>query len=105
MPGSCARALLLAVVGLLSGCALVPTPAGGSGGPVVSTAVSRTAVSGKDGTKIWFPERLDRGLILILPGSWGDSPADHGIVKGLLDSDVDSSVEIYDWTAGHWIIG
>ena len=45
-----------------------------------------------------FPERLDRAYTIVLPGIWGDQPLDHGIVVGLKEADVQSAVELYDWT-------
>lgn len=57
-----------------------------------------------NGSKTWQAERVDRGLVIVLPGSWGDSPADHGIVKGLIRSNLDAKIEIDDWTVGHWTV-
>jgi len=47
-----------------------------------------------------FPERLEQGYTIVLPGIWGSAPLDHGIVKGLVDADVPATVELYDWTEG-----
>jgi pimeloyl-ACP methyl ester carboxylesterase len=47
-----------------------------------------------------FPERLDQGYTIVLPGIWGSAPLDHGIVKGLVDANVPSTIELYDWTEG-----
>lgn len=49
---------------------------------------------------MWLPERIDQGYVLVLPGSWGETPADHGIVRGLVDADIRAAIEIHDWTAG-----
>lgn len=46
------------------------------------------------------PERLDRGLILILPGIEGESFINHSIAWGLADAGVDAAIEIFDWTTG-----
>ena len=52
-----------------------------------------------------FPERIDRGYTIVLPGVWGSAPLDHGIVKGLMDADVPSAIELYDWTIGPlWLV-
>jgi pimeloyl-ACP methyl ester carboxylesterase len=52
-----------------------------------------------------FPERIDRGYTIVLPGAWGSAPLEHGIVKGLVDADVPTAVELYDWTAGPlWLV-
>jgi pimeloyl-ACP methyl ester carboxylesterase len=47
-----------------------------------------------------FPERLDRGYTIVLPGIWGAQPVDYGIVMGLKDADAQSAIELHDWTAG-----
>lgn len=46
------------------------------------------------------PERLEQGLVLILPGIEGQSFLNIGILQGLLDGGVRSAVEIVDWTIG-----
>ncbi len=52
-----------------------------------------------------FPERLDQGYTIVLPGVMGSAPLDHGIIKGLVDAGVPTAVECYDWTAGPlWLI-
>lgn len=56
--------------------------------------------------RLLFPERLEWGYTLVLPGvGGGDSPVDCGIVVGLKEANVQSAVELYDWTVGglHWI--
>jgi pimeloyl-ACP methyl ester carboxylesterase len=45
-------------------------------------------------------ERLDRGLVLILPGIEGESFMNHSIARGLADGGVPAAIEIYDWTTG-----
>ena len=99
MPRPCAVAPLLVAAGLLSGCALAAPASRDGTRPVVPDPVATV-----DGTRIWFPERWDRGLIIVLPGAWGDFPASRGMVTGLIDSDVAAAVEFYDWTAGHWLL-
>jgi pimeloyl-ACP methyl ester carboxylesterase len=51
-----------------------------------------------------FPERFEQGYTIVLPGIWGSAPLDHGIVKGLVDADVPSAVELYDWTEGPMLL-
>jgi pimeloyl-ACP methyl ester carboxylesterase len=46
-----------------------------------------------------FPQKLDQGYTVVLPGVMGSAPLDHGIVKGLVDAGVPTAVELYDWTA------
>jgi pimeloyl-ACP methyl ester carboxylesterase len=47
-----------------------------------------------------FPERLDQGYVIVLPGVWGDAPLDYGLFVAMKDADVPAAVELYDWTAG-----
>lgn len=47
------------------------------------------------------PERLDRGLVLILPGIEGRSFLNIAIMQGLLDGGVPYACEIVDWTTGN----
>lgn len=47
-------------------------------------------------------ERLRKGYILILPGIEGQSYLNVGIMRGLLDAEEQSAIEIYDWTTGYW---
>jgi len=46
------------------------------------------------------PERLERGLVLVLPGIEGRSFLNHSIARGLADGGVDVAIEIFDWTTG-----
>jgi len=46
------------------------------------------------------PERLQRGLVLVLPGVEGESCINHSIARGLADGGVLSAIEIFDWTTG-----
>lgn len=47
------------------------------------------------------PERLDNGLVLILPGIEGRSFLNISLMQGLLDGDVPYGMEIVDWTTGN----
>jgi len=46
------------------------------------------------------PERLDRGLVLILPGIEGRSLLNVSVMAGLLDAGLPYAMEIVDWTTG-----
>ncbi len=48
--------------------------------------------------------RLERGLILILPGIEGESLLNHSIADGLKDSGVPDAIDIYDWTGTRWFM-
>ena len=51
------------------------------------------------------PERLDRGLVLILPGIEGRSFLNVSLLAGLLDSGLPYAMEIVDWTTGCPLLG
>ena len=46
------------------------------------------------------PERLNRGLVLVLPGIDGESLLNHDIARGLADGGVQEAIEVFDWTTG-----
>ena len=46
------------------------------------------------------PERLDRGLVLVLPGIEGESCVNHSVVRGLAEGGIDCAIEVHDWTTG-----
>lgn len=50
------------------------------------------------------PERLDAGLVLILPGIEGRSFFNMAILQGLLDADVPYALDIVDWTTGNKLL-
>ena len=43
------------------------------------------------------PDRLDHGLVIVLPGIEGESPANRNIRDGLVAAGVDRAVPIYRW--------
>ena len=50
------------------------------------------------------PERLDRGLVLILPGIEGRSFLNISLMAGLLDAGLPYAMEIVDWTTGCFLL-
>ncbi len=46
------------------------------------------------------PDRLQRGLVLVLPGIEGLSFVNQSIARGLADGGVEAAIEIHDWTTG-----
>lgn len=50
------------------------------------------------------PERLDRGLVLILPGIEGRSFLNIAVMQGLLDAAVPYALDIIDWTTGNKLL-
>lgn len=46
------------------------------------------------------PERLDRGLVIVLPGIEGLSHLNRRMARGLALGGVTQAIEIYDWTYG-----
>jgi len=49
-------------------------------------------------------EQWDRGYLVVLPGVEGESWFNSNIAQGLRDGGVDSAIEVYDWTTGHWVL-
>lgn len=56
-------------------------------------------------SKLWQADRLDRGYVLILPGSWGEEAVDNGIVSGLTEAGIDAALEVYAWPLGDFPSG
>lgn len=53
------------------------------------------------------PERLDHGLVIVLPGIEGRSPWNINLAKGLAEGGVDCGIEIFDWgtpVPGGWLL-
>jgi pimeloyl-ACP methyl ester carboxylesterase len=50
------------------------------------------------------PDRLNCGLVLVLPGIEGESCINHGIVRGLADGGVQAAIEIFDWTTSLFLL-
>jgi len=46
------------------------------------------------------PDRLERGLILVLPGIEGRGPVNLDLARGLADGGVTAAIEVFDWTTG-----
>lgn len=42
-------------------------------------------------------DRLEKGLVIVLPGIEGESPFNHDIREGLLDANVPGAIMIYRW--------
>jgi pimeloyl-ACP methyl ester carboxylesterase len=55
-------------------------------------------------TSIKTPNRVSQGYVVILPGIEGASLLNSDIAKGLADGGVPSSIEVYDWTTGSWLL-
>jgi pimeloyl-ACP methyl ester carboxylesterase len=93
---TCLASCLLALgfLALSSGCATTTEK------QVCCLGNSEAVTAVTDTSRLAFPERLDRGYTIVLPGIWGAQPVDYGIVKGLQDGDVQSAIELCDWTAG-----
>lgn len=43
------------------------------------------------------PDRRERGLVLVLPGIEGPSPANYNIARGLDDGGVDAAIRVVNW--------
>ena len=84
------------VVWALTGCSTVPVATQANCPKTSKPAVLPCSTT----TRLVFPERLERGYTIVLPGIWGNQPIDYGIVMGLQDANVQSAIELHDWTAG-----
>jgi len=49
---------------------------------------------------LYTADRLNRGLVIVLPGIEGPSILNASIVRGLEEGGVPSAVEVYDWGTG-----
>ncbi len=49
-------------------------------------------------------ERVERGLVILLPGIQGKSNIESSIARGLDDAGIEMAIEIYDWTTGCWLL-
>lgn len=66
---------------------------------VGATAVMATLfTSGCGLSELRTPERMDKGLIIILPGIEGRSPLNSSIAKGLAEGGVPAAITIHDWS-------
>jgi pimeloyl-ACP methyl ester carboxylesterase len=93
--GCLAAGMVAVAVILLGGCRSAPVVK-----PVNYLADSKVVSGTANKSLLVFPERLDRGYTIVLPGIWGTQAIDYGIVLGLQDNDVQSAIELYDWTTG-----
>jgi pimeloyl-ACP methyl ester carboxylesterase len=66
--------------------------------PIMILAVAAVAGCGGDQPYV-TPERLNRGLVIVLTGIEGRSAFNEDICKGLDDGGVRYAVELYDWTS------
>jgi len=98
-----ALAVTTAVVAA-TGCATVPLATTSAVAPPPAAPVAAAPTPDKR-SKVWQADRLDRGYVVILPGSWGETAADHGIVDGLVAAGTDAAIEIYAWPVGEFPAG
>jgi pimeloyl-ACP methyl ester carboxylesterase len=70
----------------------------------LTTLAAITALCGGCGgrldDKFATAPRMERGLTIVLPGIEGQSHLNRSIRNGLVDGDVDTAIEIHDWTLG-----
>lgn len=46
------------------------------------------------------PDRMEKGLVIVLPGIEGKSFVNIDLIRGLADGGVESAIELFDWTTG-----
>jgi pimeloyl-ACP methyl ester carboxylesterase len=105
---------MVAGICVFSGCSAIPPPAQpASDTELVAYAASKAAArspqlsvgnpnSARENPNLVFPDRLNKGYTLVLPGVGGDSAIDHGVIQGLQDANVQSAIELHNWTSGSW---
>ena len=65
---------------------------------VILLATALWAIAGCTSNQAFLtPERLSRGMIVILPGIEGESPLNHSIRRGLEKGGVQCAIPIYSW--------
>ena len=45
-------------------------------------------------------QRLEHGLVILLPGIQGNSNIEFSVAKGLDDAGIEMAIKVYDWTTG-----
>jgi len=63
----------------------------------ISCAAMTLGASGCSLADLDTPQRLERGLVLVLPGIEGPSPANYNIARGLDDGGVDAAIRVVNW--------
>lgn len=64
---------------------------------VLSLTALSSIVSGCSLADLDTPDRLNRGLVLVLPGIEGPSPANFNIARGLDDGGVMAAIRVVNW--------
>src|SRR5262245_31587999 len=64
-----------------------------------ASALVCTLLSGCSLTELQTPQRMDKGLVIILPGIEGRSFMNENLARGLADGGVGMGIEIYEWGA------
>ena len=54
--------------------------------------------------RLYTRQRLERGLVILLPGIQGKSNIESSVARGLDDAGIEIAIEIYDWTTGCWLL-
>jgi len=62
-------------------------------------AIALLACGGCANQPYMTPERMDNGLVVVLPGIEGRSPLNEGIVRGLVAGGVQCAIDLEDWTS------
>ncbi len=66
---------------------------------IISLIILLAALAGCNSQPYVTPERLDRGLVIVLPGIEGRGPLNEAICRGLDAGGVDCAIELCDWTS------
>jgi len=71
---------------------------------LIAAGAACLAGCGGTGQPFMTNDRLDKGLVIVLPGIHGRLWLSEDIMDGLNKGGIDQGIEIYDWTYhGHWL--
>lgn len=73
-------------------------------GRLVAWAMVSGLIAKSLGQRLSGSQRLESGLVLILPGIGGEDFLNHNIAHGLNDAQVLDAIEIFDWTRGRFLM-
>jgi len=66
---------------------------------ILTACLAALALAGCNPQPYVTPERLDRGLVLVLPGIEGHGVLNEAIARGLDEGGVEAAIELVDWTS------
>ena len=71
---------------------------------LIPVLLAVAVVGGCSAVDYTAPERYERGLVVILGGAGGITPAPRQICQGLHDGGVDHALEVFEWSGRHDVL-